>query len=47
MYLRRSENHERILTDIEEGLREKQYSTEKYELMEDRAGVLDKYAKNE
>ncbi|MNJ33952.1 UDP-N-acetylmuramoyl-L-alanyl-D-glutamate--L-lysine ligase [compost metagenome] len=36
----RSENPERILTDIEEGLREKQYSAEKYELMEDRAAAI-------
>jgi UDP-N-acetylmuramoyl-L-alanyl-D-glutamate--2,6-diaminopimelate ligase len=36
----RSENPERILTDIEEGLSEKQYSTDKYELMEDRTSAI-------
>lgn len=36
----RSEDPERILTDIEAGMREKHYSVARYELMADRAGAI-------
>ncbi len=36
----RSENPGGILADIEEGLREKQYPTSRYEIMEDRAAAI-------
>jgi len=38
----RSEPPERILKDIEEGLRQKQYSADKYELLEDRAAAIER-----